>query len=86
MALKAQNSEAKLQQRKLYADTFPLHGKVRVKQFAPYLGIGVSTVWKLVKDGRIKKPQKLGSRTSVWDAAYVRMLAEEGIPEKGDSE
>lgn len=81
MVLKANNNESKLQRRKAYADTFPHTGKVRVQQFAAYLNIGVSSVWKLAKDGRIKKPQKLGARTSVWDAEYVRMLSENGIPE-----
>lgn len=82
MALKVEEKEAKLKQRQVYADSFPMSGKVRVKQFAAYLGIGVSSVWKLAKDGRIKPPQKLGARTSVWDASYVRLLGEEGVPEK----
>lgn len=80
----SKNNETILEQRKALADSFPMDGKVRVQQFAAYLNIGVSSIWKLAKDGRIKKPQKLGARTSVWDAGYVRMLGEEGIPEAAE--
>lgn len=73
--------ESKARERQLLADTFPMTGKVRIKQLAAFLGIGRSTAWKMVKEGRIQSPQKLGSRTCVWGAEYVRKLAEEGIPE-----
>lgn len=60
---------------------FPIEGKVRAKQAAPFLGIGISTMWLYVKQRRIKPPTKYGSRVSVWDATYIRQLAETGIPE-----
>lgn len=60
---------------------FPIEGKVRVKTAAPYLGIGVSTFWLFVKQGRIQPPMKFGQRVSVWNASYIRDLAENGIPE-----
>lgn len=61
---------------------FPYEGKVRVKQAAPFLGVGVSTFWLYVKEGRIKQPMRYGSRVSVWDSQYIRYLAEHGVPEK----
>lgn len=61
---------------------FPFEGKARVKQAAPFLGIGVSTFWLYVSQGRIKKPTRYGKRVSVWDAQYIRDLATNGIPEQ----
>lgn len=65
---------------------FPHEGKARAKQAAPFLGIGISTFWLYVKQGRIKKPQRYGKRVSVWDAQYIRQLAEIGIPEASEKE
>lgn len=61
--------------------TFPFEGKVRAKQSARFLGIGLSTFWLYSKQGRIVKPMRYGARVSVWDASYIRSLAENGIPE-----
>ncbi len=61
---------------------FPVEGKVRAKQAAPYLGIGISTFWLYVKQQRIVPPMRYGARVSVWDAQYIRELALNGIPEK----
>jgi predicted DNA-binding transcriptional regulator AlpA len=60
---------------------FPKDGKTRAKQNATFLGIGVSTFWLYVKQGRINQPMRYGQRVSVWDAEYIRQLAKEGIPE-----
>lgn len=60
---------------------FPMEGSVRAKQSARYLGIGLSTFWSWVKDGKIKPPTKHGSRVSVWQANYIRELSENGIKE-----
>lgn len=60
---------------------FPHEGKVRAKQAAPFLGVGLSTFWLYVKQGRIDRPMRYGARVSVWDASYIRSLAENGIPE-----
>ncbi|PIE01442.1 MAG: transcriptional regulator [Thiothrix nivea] len=62
---------------------FPHEGKVRAKQAAPFLGIGKSTFWAYVKEGRICQPMRYGPRVSVWSAEYIRQLAETGIPDKG---
>lgn len=59
---------------------FPIEGKVRVKQAAPFLGVGVSTFWLYVKQGRINEPMRYGARVSVWNAEYIRELAKSGIP------
>lgn len=60
---------------------FPREGRVRAKQIAGYLSIGLSTWWLYVRQRRVKQPTKFGRNVSVWDAAYVRQLAENGIPE-----
>lgn len=62
---------------------FAYEGKVRAKQSASFLGIGLSTFWLYVKQGRIIAPMKYGARVSVWDAQYIRSLAENGIPPAG---
>ena len=62
---------------------FPHEGKVRPKQAAPFLGIGLSTFWKYIAEKRIKQPMRYGARVSVFDAQYIRSLAENGIPPAG---
>lgn len=64
-------------------EPFPIEGKVRAKQAAAHLSIGVSTWWLYVSRGQIKQPLKLSPRVSVWDAEYVRELAATGIPAAG---
>ena len=65
-----------------HIQAFPQTGNVRVKQAAQYLNIGVSTFWAWVKQGKIKPPIKYGERVSVWQAEYIRELAENGIKPK----
>lgn len=67
--------------RQMLANTFPKAGKTRPVQNAAFLGIGLSTYWKYVSEGRIKQ-QKISPRVTVTDAAYIRELAESGIPEQ----
>lgn len=71
-----------LSYRAVLTETFPRAGKVRAPQIAAHLGIGQSTWWLYVKEGRVKPPIKFGARVSVWDAEYVRELADSGIPTK----
>ena len=71
-----------LSYRKVLKEAFPDTGKVRVPQIAAHLGIGASTWWLYVKEGRVLKPVKYGARVSVWDAEYIRELADKGIPAK----
>lgn len=68
--------------RRALTEAFPRTGKVRVPQIASYLGIGASTWWLYAKEGRVLPPIKYGARVSVWDADYVRALADKGIPPK----
>lgn len=60
---------------------FPVEGKVRARQAASFLSIGLSTWWLYVRQRRVKKPTKYGRQVSAWDASYIRELAKDGIPE-----
>lgn len=71
-----------LSYRKILKEAFPETGKVRVPQIAAHLGIGASTWWLYAKEGRVLPPVKFGARVSVWDAEYIRDLADKGIPAK----
>ncbi|MDD3054381.1 MAG: helix-turn-helix domain-containing protein [Aliarcobacter sp.] len=44
--------------------------KYRAKELAEYLGIGLSTVWKWVKDGKIKA-HKISTGVTVFDIEEV---------------
>ena len=68
-----------------HSEPFPIDGKVRVKQAAPFLGVAVSTFWSYVKQGRINQPMRYGARVSVWDAEYIRDLSKSGIPEMDEA-
>ena len=68
--------------RRILKEAFPEVGNVRVPQIASYLGIGASTWWLYVKEGRVNQPVRYGARLSVWDAEYIRSLAANGIPAK----
>lgn len=62
-----------------YQIDFPETGLVRLKQIIAPEGpipVSKSTWWQGVKDGRFPKPQKLGSRVTVWRAEDIRALYE----------
>lgn len=44
--------------------------KYRAKELAEYLGVGLSTVWKWAKDGRIK-PHNISKGVTVFDINEV---------------
>ena len=67
------------EERKELINNFPNNGNVRVKEIAPFLGVGVSTFWKYVREGKINKPVKFGARVSVWDAEYIREISKMGF-------
>ena len=69
-------------ERKNLADNYPKFGNTRAKECSAFLSIGISTFYKYIAEGRIKKPIKHGQRVSVWCAEYIRELAKNGIPEK----
>ncbi|HHJ13259.1 MAG TPA: AlpA family phage regulatory protein [Gammaproteobacteria bacterium] len=50
---------------------------LRVKQVAALLGIGVSTVWAWVKEGKLPAPVKLSERVTVWDRAELESWVRE---------
>lgn len=77
---KAMRKAKRLEFNKVAAESFPDVGNVRASQSAAYLGIGLSTLWLFVKQGRIKRPIKYGVRLSVWEAEYIHQLKREGIP------
>lgn len=50
-----------------------------VKQAAEYLGIGVSTIWRLSKNGDLPKPVRIGGATR-WRLSDIEaQLSQEGI-------
>lgn len=77
---RAQRQAERLYFNKIAAENFPQVGNVRANQSAAYLGLGLSTFWLYVEQGRIKRPIKYGVRVSVWDAVYIHQLRETGIP------
>ena len=82
MTTKTTKKEERAVERQLLVNTFPQTGMVRMKSMAAFLNISESAGWSYVAQGRIQKPIKLSSRTSVWKAEYVRNdLATNGIPE-----
>lgn len=48
--------------------TDPAHnaGAIRAKSAASFLGIGESTFWRWVKEGRLPKGTRLSARATVW--------------------
>ncbi len=44
--------------------------KYRAKELAEYLGVGLSTVWKWAKEGKIK-PQNISKGVTVFDINEV---------------
>jgi excisionase family DNA binding protein len=44
---------------------------LRDKQFAELLSISRSYLWRLVKQGKIPAPIKLGPKTTVWKSSVV---------------
>lgn len=56
----------------------PEKGYVRLSHFLPLIGVGKSTWWKGVKDGRFPQPIKLGPRITVWRVEDIHRLIEVG--------
>lgn len=46
-------------------------GYIRIKDLSKLLGIGKSTIYRLVKEGKFPKQIKLTERTSVWRMSIV---------------
>jgi len=64
------------------SEVIPNHDpNMRPAQAAKYLGVGLSSLWLFIKQGRIQKPLKLSTRISVFKSSYIQSLATNGIPE-----
>lgn len=74
-------NQQQLDRRRQLADTFPASGRVQRRWCAAYLGIAPSTFDWYVSQGRIAKGVKYSQRLRVWDASYIRQIADEGIPQ-----
>ena len=44
---------------------------IRIKELATILGIGKSTIYRLVKDGKFAKQIKLTERAAVWKLSAI---------------
>ncbi len=58
----------------------PPEGFVRLPVVVKVLGIGKTTWWVGVKEGRFPKPVKLGPRTSAWRVEDIRALIANPTP------
>lgn len=78
---KEQRQAETLRKRKLLADTFSPASNVRAAVFAAVIGVGKSSLYAMIADGRIKKPRSLGARTKVWSGEYVEQIRVSGFDE-----
>ena len=44
---------------------------VRAKELKTILGLSISTIWKMTKEGRLPKPVHLSPRTTAWRMADI---------------
>lgn len=58
--------------------TLPVEGLVSAKIAAKFLGISESMWAKLLSNGNIEKPVKIGS-SARWDVKYLRELGANGV-------
>lgn len=56
---------------------------LRANQCAVQLGIGLSTWWRWVQQGRVKRPEKLSARVSVWRSSYIAQLQNGLVGQEG---
>ena len=49
---------------------------MRVKKVAEYLGIHVSSVWRLVRAGKLEAPIRMGTRCTLFTTKSVKAFAE----------
>lgn len=50
----------------MHSITMNSHGALRAKTAAAFLGIGESTFWRWVKEGKLPKGRRLSARATVW--------------------
>lgn len=44
---------------------------IRIKELAPMLSLGESTIYRLIKENKFPKQIKLAERTSVWRLSVI---------------
>lgn len=54
----------------------PLQGFIRLPAIIKLLGIGKTSFYRGVREGRFPKPMKIGPRTSAWRVKDIRDLLE----------
>ncbi|OPY81950.1 MAG: Prophage CP4-57 regulatory protein (AlpA) [Smithella sp. PtaU1.Bin162] len=59
-------------------EELPKTGLLRIKQVLRFVPVSRSSWWAGVKSGRYPKPLKLSERVTVWRAADIHQLVEEG--------
>jgi predicted DNA-binding transcriptional regulator AlpA len=74
MRANVDNSEKQNLRQKL--SQLPETGFLRARDIHPFFGIGLSTWWAWVKQGRAPRGIRLGHRTTVWRAEEIRNLIE----------
>lgn len=52
----------------------PSEGFVRLPAVLKVLGIGKTSLWRGINQGRFPRPLKLGPRTSVWRVEEIRAV------------
>ncbi len=60
--------------KKMPSACLPPEGFVRLPTVLQVLGIGRTSFWNGIKDGRYPRPVKLGARTAVWRVEDIRAL------------
>lgn len=68
--------------------TLPAEGFISADLFAQIMGLGVSTIWDQIRQGRYPKPYKITSQRSGFAVDEVRALIEKiknHVPLSGDS-
>lgn len=59
-------------------------GKVlRAKDAAAFLGLGVSTFWRWVKEGRLPKGTRLSARVTVWRISDLESFIDQQAAHQG---
>jgi predicted DNA-binding transcriptional regulator AlpA len=67
------------QKEKIKDLSLPLEGFARPAQVARAFGVSVPTLYNWIKDGRLPKPEKDGTRVTRWPVAVIReYLARQG--------
>ena len=57
-----------------FPSTLPSEGFVRLPVVLHVLGIGKTSFWKGIQNGRFPKPVKIGARIAAWKVEDIRSL------------